>query len=394
MDFFDKLVGGDKKKKKDDKKPPMKNPFANVGKAFQGNKTFEGTGKSLGGSKPGKLIHMELAEPGPLGVKIEKRPNSAGTAIVAMVVPGSQAERAGLQRGDIICFAGTNGDEEIMYDMFVELAASSQRPLHFDIRRIETKSTSTTGTDASAEAFARKQAVIAAAEAREKAAKRWDKPIPKRAAAKKDEAVVDLNADIPDVPQSEEARRAIEAAKRGESHLAAQLGYNPYESNKTTAGQARNATVATKHGAVNAGVDVSAMPGAVPPPRDATNSVNDSGPAVNAAFQHAFEECVTSNEHAVVVTSFSILRKLITNATTKGQVGGEENAKFRKVRLSNAKIRESISDVVGALDIMMACGFLLVEEDDESYLAYPPGEKGPVWLSRALRQMQEYEQSS
>jgi hypothetical protein len=70
MDFFDKLVGGDKKKKKDDKKPPMKNPFANVGKAFQGNKTFEGTGKSLGGSKPGKLIHMELAEPGPLGVKV------------------------------------------------------------------------------------------------------------------------------------------------------------------------------------------------------------------------------------------------------------------------------------------------------------------------------------
>jgi hypothetical protein len=71
MDFFDKLVGGDKKKKKDDdKKPSMKNPFASVGKAFQGNKTFEGTGKSLGGSKPGKLIHMELAEPGPLGVKV------------------------------------------------------------------------------------------------------------------------------------------------------------------------------------------------------------------------------------------------------------------------------------------------------------------------------------
>lgn len=68
MNFFDKLIGGDKKK--DDKKQPIKNPFANVGKAFQGNKTFEGAGNSLGGSKPGKVIHMELAELGPLGVKV------------------------------------------------------------------------------------------------------------------------------------------------------------------------------------------------------------------------------------------------------------------------------------------------------------------------------------
>lgn len=326
--------------------------------------------------------------------KIERRPNSAGTAIVAMVVPGTQAERAGLQRGDILCFAGTNGDEEIMYDMFVELAASNQRPLTFDIRRVETKSAATTGTNSSAEAYARKQAVIAAAEAREKAAKKWDKPMPKRAAGKKDDTAVDLNADIPDAPQSEEARRAIEAAKRGESQLAAQLGYNPYEANKSSAGQARNATVATKHGAVGAGTDVAALPGAVAPPKDATTSVDDIGPAVSVAFQQAFEECVTSNEHLVVLTSFGIMRKLIANATTKGQVEGEDSAKFRKVRLSNAKIRASITDVIGALDIMMALGFLLAEEDGESYLAYPPGEKGPAWLPRALKQMQDYEQSS
>ena len=328
--------------------------------------------------------------------KIEKRPNSDGTAIVAMVVPGSQAERAGLQRGDILCFAGSNGDVEIMYDMFVELAASNQRPLTFDIRRIETTSTATAGKNASAEAFARKQAVIAAAEAREKAAKKLDKPMAKRAAAKKNDTGVDLNASIPDTPQSEEARRAIEAAKRGESQLAAQLGYNPYEANKSSAGQARNATVATKHGAVDAGAGAGgpALPGAVAPPRDAATPVDDGSPEVSVAFQHAFEECVTSNEHAVVVTSFGIMRKLIANATTKGQVEGEDSAKFRKVRLSNAKIRASITDVVGALDIMMSFGFLLAEDDGESYLAYPPGDKGPAWLPRALQQMQDYEQSS
>ena len=67
MDFFNKLTGKDDKKKK-----PIKNPFANVGKALQGNRRFEGSGTSLGGSKPGKLIRFELAEPGPLGMKVSR----------------------------------------------------------------------------------------------------------------------------------------------------------------------------------------------------------------------------------------------------------------------------------------------------------------------------------
>lgn len=61
--------------------------------------------------------------------QVEKQPNSLGTAIVSDVVSGTQAQAAGLQRGDIVCFAGSNGQEEIMYDMFLELAQSSQRPL-------------------------------------------------------------------------------------------------------------------------------------------------------------------------------------------------------------------------------------------------------------------------
>ena len=312
-----------------------------------------------------------------------------------MVVPGSQADREGVQRGDIICYAGTNGEEEIMYDVFIQLAASNQRPLVFDIRRIETKSPVTKANNASAESFALKQAVIAAAEAREKAAKMRDKPLPKRAGPKKDDVLIDVNADIPDEPQSEEVRRAIEAAKRNESNLAAQLGYNPYETKKSSAGQARNATVATKHGAITAGGSRTGLsqPGAVVPPNDATTFVDDKAPAVSVAFQEAFEVCVTSNEHSAVLSSFGVMRKLIANATTKGQVEGDESAKFRKVRLSNAKIRSCITDVVGALDIMMACGFLLVEEDGESYLAYPLGDSGPSWLARALHQLQHYEHS-
>lgn len=306
-----------------------------------------------------------------------------------MVVAGSQAERAGLQRGDIICLAGTEGEEEIMYKMFIDMAASPQRPLVFDIRRVESSTGSSAGgggksSNSTAEAFARKQAVIAAAEKREKARKALEKPTKK---TYKPKTTVDVNADISDVPQSEEARRAMEAAKKGESQLSAQLGYNPYETNKSTAGQARNATVATKHGSVDAGADGTAPIPKVAPPKEAL-VVADDVPPVSDTFQQAFEECVTSSDQSVVVSSFGILRKLLTNASTK------QEDKFKRVRLANAKIRAAITEVHGALDIMMACGFLLTEQDGESVLVYPASEgKGPAWLPRALQQMQLYETS-
>jgi NAD(P)-dependent dehydrogenase (short-subunit alcohol dehydrogenase family) len=304
-----------------------------------------------------------------------------------MVVEGSQAERAGLQRGDIICLAGTEGEEEIMYKMFIDMAASPQRPLVFDIRRVESSTGSSGGggksTSSTAEAFARKQAVIAAAEKREKARKALEKPTKKTYKPKTN--AVDVNADLSNVPQSEEARRAMEAAKQGESQLSAQLGYNPYETKKATAGQARNATVGTKHGSVDAGSGGTAPIPKVAPPKEAM-VVADDVPPVSDAFQQAFEECVTSSDHTVVVSSFGILRKLITNASTK------DEDKFKRVRLANAKIRAAITEVHGALDIMMACGFLLTEQDGESVLVYPTSEgKGPAWLPRALQQMQLYE---
>ena len=112
------------KNKKGGNEGGIPNPFAN-----RGGRSFHGQGQSLGGSKPGTVIPISLARPGPLGVRVEKRPNSEGTAIVNEVVPGSQAEEAGMKRGDILCFAGSDGQEEMMYDMFLELAKSPQRPL-------------------------------------------------------------------------------------------------------------------------------------------------------------------------------------------------------------------------------------------------------------------------
>ena len=124
--------------------PQFKNPFANLGGSLQlggvggggSHKNFRGGGQSLGGSKPGRIVRIELPMPGPLGVKVEKR-QGAKTAIVSQVLPETQAAAAQLRRGDVICVADTQGEAEMLYDDFLKMAASDVRPLVFDIRRID-----------------------------------------------------------------------------------------------------------------------------------------------------------------------------------------------------------------------------------------------------------------
>jgi hypothetical protein len=377
------------------------NPFSNLIRLP--GQSFGGEGKSLGGSQPGKVIQVELKEDGPLGIKVEKRPNSQGTAIVALVVENSQADRAGIERGDILCFAGSGGKEEIMYDMFIELAKSNQRPLCFEVRRIKTNPSNPTLATAKAEDFTRKKAVIAAAETREKANKQKLKPIPKKtndlpqilSTADRNrleqERLARVEAESNLEPMSEAARKAIESVKVNEARTANSLGYNPYEAARATAGQARNATVALTHGAIKA--DERTVPMALP--RAQFPSATEKDASISGAFQDAFELAVTSNDHSTVVSSFGILRKLLINVTTKGQDRIDEAAaaKFRRVRLGNAKIRAAVVDTEGAFDLMLSTGFRLVEEEGESVLVFPPGDMGPPWLSLALKQMESFEKS-
>lgn len=71
MSFFDQLKGDGKKKKNENPLKNVKNPFAQVGKAIGGkNRKFAGQGESLGGSKPGKLLHITIPENAPVGVKV------------------------------------------------------------------------------------------------------------------------------------------------------------------------------------------------------------------------------------------------------------------------------------------------------------------------------------
>lgn len=372
------------------------NPLGNLRLPGQ-NPTFGGTGQSLGGRLPGKVIQVELSDAGQLGLGVERaRTENPGTAIVSKVVPGSQAERANLQLGDILCFAGSGGHQGIPYDMFLELAKSDQRPLCFEVRRVQTKATST-ATSKSAEAYAQRQAVIAAAEAREKANKQKQKPVKKVSSLDRprpDEG----QATVPEEPKSQVARDAVHMAKQNEAVTAAALGYNPYETNRVTAGQARNATVAVNHGTIQADSQSTAtaepeLPRVRPPANVLEEAKEKIEPSLE--FQQAFETLVTSShDHANVTSSICIMRKLVANATTKGQAAGEETAvKFRRVRLANPKIKAAVIDLEGALDLMLVMGFQISEEDGESILVYPPATTGPDWLSSALDQMEAYEKS-
>jgi hypothetical protein len=264
MGFLDNVFGGDDKSKKK-KNENNHNPLASALQNFNNKtKSFQGQGQSLGGSKPGEVIPITLPNPGPLGVRVEKKSNTSASAIVNEVVLGGQAEAAGLQRGDILCFAGSNGQEEIMYDMFLEIAKSNQRPIQLEARRLKpgsaagTTASATTGNAnfKSADAEARRQAMIAAAEARDKAHKSKTKPtkhVTKSTMDREKQQQKEASEQQQtQEPLSDASRQAAAAVKQDEAALAAQLGYNPYETSKSTAGQARNATTTVQHGCINA----------------------------------------------------------------------------------------------------------------------------------------------
>ena len=271
--------------------------------------------------------------------------------------------------------------------------------LDLEVRRLDAQQQKQQAgaTTKSAEADHRKQAMIAAAEARDKQHKAKSKPVKhmtKSTQARLEAANKNNGDDTDDTPKTEAARQAAAAAKQGEAALAAQLGYNPYETAKATAGQARTGVTATQHGAIEAGA---ATPSALPPvspPRDPTASIDDVELPIE--FEEAYATAISSTDSSAVKSSFGIMQKLVINATNKGQASSSDgdtdtSAKFRKVRLANAKIKAALVDLPGGVELMLAFGFVLEEVDGESVLQYPPNYKGPSWLSSALRQLESYQ---
>lgn len=113
--------------------------------------------------------------------------------------------------------------------------------------------------------------------------------------------------------------------------------------------------------------------------------------AIDRDFDEAFEMVTSAgtDRHAIA-SSLSVMQKVIVNATTKGQTDGDDAAKYRKVRLSNPKIKAAVTDTHGSIELMISTGFALSEIDGETYLVYPTSATSKPWLSRAMRRMNEY----
>jgi hypothetical protein len=306
---------------------------------------------------------------------------------VASVLPNSQADSAGLKRGDILC---KPDESEYSYNEFLKLAKSGVRPLQFKIRRLES-SLLTNDRGGSADVLHRKQAMIAAAEAREAKNKAYVKPLPKSSTETNKFLRPVQEVKVNEFAESNNAqtKQAVEAIKAVEKSDAENFGYNPYESRAMTGGQARVATVAMTAGEINADNAPSKLKGDTGASSSAESTIE-----VPIEFDYAFSTMVTSSsDQTITQKSLSTMRKLIINATTKGQADGEESAKFRRVRLTNPKIKEVITDVQGALELMMAVGFVLSEneEDGETYLVYPMDVGVPDWLSGGLDRIEKYE---
>jgi len=259
----------------------------------------------------------------------------------------------------------------------------------------------------SADAEARRKAMSAAAEARNKAHKNKTKPMKTvtKTTLAKQKAAEDVNNFTSEElqPQTEASRQAAAAAKKDEQNLAAELGYNPYEAAKSTAGQARSATVTTQHGEI-AHPDGGSIPVVAPPVNPTSAAVDDTersndnedlNQPLPDDFEAALATVVSSNADGAK-NGLKIARTLIVNATTKGQGSDEEaSAKFRKVRLANPKIKKAIVDVPGNFDLLTLVGFQLATDDatDENLLVFPPGNKGPEWLPTALAKMEKQEKA-
>ncbi|RAL48097.1 hypothetical protein DM860_017888 [Cuscuta australis] len=79
--------------------------------------------------------------------------------------------------------------------------------------------------------------------------------------------------------------------------------------------------------------------------------------------------------------SQEVMAKLLRNIVKE-----PENAKFRKIRMGNPKIKEAIADVAGGVELLESVGFELKDEDGEVWVAMdaPPEEERIVLLKKTL----------
>lgn len=84
-------------------------------------------------------------------------------------------------------------------------------------------------------------------------------------------------------------------------------------------------------------------------------------------------------------SAVEILIKLLRNIVRE-----PDNAKFRRVRMGNPKIKEAVVDVAGGIELLEFVGFMLREESGEMWAVMEvPGEEGLGLISKAVALLEE-----
>jgi len=79
---------------------------------------------------------------------------------------------------------------------------------------------------------------------------------------------------------------------------------------------------------------------------------------------------------AMPPASVSLLRKILANLLKAGDQPSAEDQKFRRIKLSNAKIQEAVVRTDGAMELLMAVGFVpqrSADSNGEECLQFPAG---------------------
>ncbi|KAK6122268.1 hypothetical protein DH2020_043982 [Rehmannia glutinosa] len=94
------------------------------------------------------------------------------------------------------------------------------------------------------------------------------------------------------------------------------------------------------------------------------NSGNESGGKELDGIENQLQTCVSTYVSAKPSEgSKEVLMRLLKNVVRE-----PENARFRKIRMGNPKIKEAIGDVPGGVELLECVGFELKEEGEEMWL--------------------------
>lgn len=107
--------------------------FVNLGNVSLGGGNVPLKSKALSSCEEGSLIPITLTQPGPLGFVVQRV--GGVYALIVSVNPGSQAERMGVQKGDIPVSIIGGKRSRIPFDDFLRQVKTETRPVSFNVVR-------------------------------------------------------------------------------------------------------------------------------------------------------------------------------------------------------------------------------------------------------------------